>query len=126
MNENVEPCHWAILKGAPTAICEGAYSFQTPGERLERAYQKQREDLSSELLKTIEECSPAFFERLVIDVRVKMGDGGSRKEAGRAIGRSGDEGVAHPFSLFAAWTRRGNRLDHPARVRRYALPLPDP
>ncbi len=68
-------------------------SLQTPGELLESAYQKLREDLSSELLKTAKECSPAFFERLVIDVLVKMGYGGSRKEAGRAIGRSGDEGI---------------------------------
>lgn len=36
---------------------------------------------------------PSFFERLVIDVLVKMGYGGSRKEAGKAIGRSGDEGI---------------------------------
>jgi restriction system protein len=49
--------------------------------------------LSAELLKTVKECSPAFFERLVIDALVKMGYGGSRKEAGRAIGRSGDEGI---------------------------------
>lgn len=63
-------------------------SLQTPGELLETAYQKLREDLSAELLKTIKECSPAFFERLVIDVLVKMGYGGSRKEAGKAIGRS--------------------------------------
>lgn len=68
-------------------------SLQTPGELLETAYQKLREDLSAELLKTVKECSPAFFERLVIDVLVKMGYGGSRKEAGKAIGRSGDEGI---------------------------------
>lgn len=68
-------------------------SLQTPGELLEGAYQKLREDLSAELLKTVRECSPAFFERLVIDVLVKMGYGGSRKEAGKAIGRSGDEGI---------------------------------
>lgn len=68
-------------------------TLQTPGELLESAYQKLREDLSAELLKTITECSPSFFERLVIDVLVKMGYGGSRKEAGKAIGRSGDEGI---------------------------------
>lgn len=68
-------------------------SLQTPGELLEMAYQKLREDLSAELLKTVTECSPSFFERLVIDVLVKMGYGGSRKEAGKAIGRSGDEGI---------------------------------
>lgn len=68
-------------------------TLQTPGELLESAYQKLREDLSAELLKTVTECSPPFFERLVIDVLVKMGYGGSRKEAGKAIGRSGDEGI---------------------------------
>ncbi len=68
-------------------------NLQTPGELIERAYQKLREDLAAELLKTVKECSPAFFERLVIDVLVKMGYGGSRKEAGKAIGRSGDEGI---------------------------------
>jgi restriction system protein len=47
-------------------------SLQTPGELLESAYQKLREDLSAELLKTVKECSPTFFERLVIDVLVKM------------------------------------------------------
>lgn len=68
-------------------------TLQTPGELLESAYQKLREDLSAELLKLVRECSPSFFERLVIDVLVKMGYGGSRKEAGKAIGRSGDEGI---------------------------------
>lgn len=68
-------------------------TLQTPGEILETAYQKLREDLSAELLKSVRGCSPSFFERLVIDVLVKMGYGGSRKEAGKAIGRSGDEGI---------------------------------
>jgi len=68
-------------------------NLQTPGELLETAYQKLREDLSAELLKFVTECSPSFFERLVIDVLVRMGYGGSRKEAGKAIGRSGDEGI---------------------------------
>jgi len=68
-------------------------NLQTPGELLESAYQKLHESLIAELLKTVKECSPAFFERLVIDVLVKMGYGGSRREAGKAIGRSGDEGI---------------------------------
>ncbi len=68
-------------------------NLQTPSELLERAYQKLREDLSAELLKIVIEYSPSFFERLVIDLLVKMGYGGSRKEAGKAIGRSGDEGI---------------------------------
>ena len=67
--------------------------LQTPAELLETAHQKLREDLSAELLKIVKESSPAFFERLVIDLLVKMGYGGTRKEAGKAIGRSGDEGI---------------------------------
>jgi restriction system protein len=70
-----------------------AENLQTPAELLETAHQKLRQNLSVELLKNVRECSPAFFERLVIDLLVKMGYGGTRKEAGRAIGRSGDEGI---------------------------------
>lgn len=68
-------------------------SLQTPAELLEDAHQKLRDDLSADLLKTVNECSPSFFERIVIDVLVRMGYGGSRKEAGKAIGGSGDEGI---------------------------------
>jgi restriction system protein len=64
-----------------------------PEETLETAYQELRENLSSDILQSIKDCSPEFFERLVIDVLVKMGYGGSRKEAGQAIGKSGDEGI---------------------------------
>ena len=80
-------------KPAETTASTEAETLQTPGELLETAYQKLREDLSAELLKTVTECSPSFFERLVIDVLVNMGYGGSRKEAGKAIGRSGDENI---------------------------------
>jgi restriction system protein len=44
-------------------------------------------------LEKIGECSPAFFERLVVDLLVGMGYGGSRRDAGQSIGRSGDGGV---------------------------------
>ncbi|MEX2515817.1 MAG: restriction endonuclease [Gammaproteobacteria bacterium] len=70
-----------------------ALSDQTPEENLESSYQSLRNDLVSELLESIHNCSPAFFEKLVIDMLVRMGYGGSRKEAGQAIGRSGDEGI---------------------------------
>jgi restriction system protein len=68
-------------------------SRATPEETLENAYSKLRESLVGELLQTISECSPVFFERLVIDLLVSMGYGGSRKEAGQAVGRSGDGGI---------------------------------
>ncbi|MBU0704119.1 MAG: restriction endonuclease [Chloroflexi bacterium] len=66
---------------------------QTPEEEIEAAYQTIRQGLVTELLQTIKDHSPAFFERLVIDLLVKMGYGGTRKDAGEAIGRSGDGSI---------------------------------
>lgn len=65
----------------------------TPEEAIESAYQKLRQELAAELLNLIKERPPEFFERLVIDLLVSMGYGGSRKDAGQAIGRSGDDGI---------------------------------
>ena len=67
--------------------------IQTPDEIIENAYQEIRESLANELLAKVMELSPTFFERLVIELLVKMGYGGSIKEAGKAIGKSGDEGI---------------------------------
>jgi len=64
-----------------------------PEETLETAYQELHDELASELLQTIKQCPPDFFERLVIDVLIKMGYGGSRKEAGQAIGKVSDGGI---------------------------------
>jgi restriction system protein len=66
---------------------------KTPEEALEVAHETLRENLASELLQRLKACSPRFFEKLVVDVIVKMGYGGSRQDAGKAIGRSGDGGV---------------------------------
>jgi restriction system protein len=66
---------------------------RTPEENLDKAYQRLRKSLASELLNKVIDLSPAFFERLVIDLLVKMGYGGSIKDAGKAIGKSGDEGI---------------------------------
>jgi len=66
---------------------------ETPIESIDAQYRKVREALASELLEKVKKCSPQFFERLVISVLVKMGYGGSLKDAGLAIGRSGDGGV---------------------------------
>jgi len=65
----------------------------TPEEMLESAHQQIRTDLAAELLRRIKTAPPAFFERVVVDLLVRMGYGGSRKEAGKALGRSGDEGI---------------------------------
>ena len=68
-------------------------SLATPEEFLEEAYQSLNNDLASGILAQTKECTALFFERLVIDLLVKMGYGGSRKEAGQAIGKSGDGGI---------------------------------
>lgn len=68
-------------------------SIQTPEELLETAYQKIRKSLASELINKVVELSPAFFEKLVVELLVKMGYGGSIKDAGKAMGKSGDEGI---------------------------------
>jgi restriction system protein len=65
----------------------------TPEEQLEQAFQKLNESLAAELLQTVKDCSPAFFERLVVDLLVAMGYGGTRKDAGQTIGKSGDGGI---------------------------------
>ena len=66
---------------------------QTPEDNLDKAYQRIRKSLASELLNKVVELSPTFFERLVVELLVKMGYGGSIKDAGKAIGKSGDEGI---------------------------------
>ncbi len=66
---------------------------QTPEEILEASYQQLRRDLAQELLERVKSCSPKFFEQLVVDLLVSMGYGGSRQDAGEAVGRSGDDGV---------------------------------
>jgi restriction system protein len=66
---------------------------QTPEELLDKVYQQIRKSLASELLTKIIDLSPTFFERLVVELLVKMGYGGSINDAGKAMGKSGDEGI---------------------------------
>lgn len=66
---------------------------QTPEELLESAYLQVRRQIEAELLSQIKSSPPEFLERVVVDLVVRMGYGGSRKDAGEALGRSGDEGI---------------------------------
>jgi len=68
-------------------------AVQTPEETLELAHQALRLRLAQDILSRILSCSPTFFERLVVELLVKMGYGGSRRDAGERIGRSGDGGI---------------------------------
>ena len=80
-------------KAGPTTAGLSEEQEITPEESMEASYIKLRDDLADELLETIKSCTPSFFERLVVDLLVKMGYGGTRKDAGMAIGRSGDGGI---------------------------------
>ena len=66
---------------------------KTPEEILEDAYEEIRDGLAQELLGLVKQSSPSFFERLVVELLVKMGYGGSRRDAARAVGQVGDEGI---------------------------------
>ena len=71
----------------------GIETVRTPREIMDAGYQEMRRDLSQEIIKRIKSSSPRFFEHLVVELLVAMGYGGSRKDAGEAVGQSGDGGV---------------------------------
>lgn len=66
---------------------------ESPEEQIESAHTQLTRALAGELLTRIQAAAPDFFERLVVELLLKMGYGGSRQDAGRAIGRSGDGGI---------------------------------
>lgn len=68
-------------------------SESTPVELFEKSYRKIQSDLKKEILEQILSCSPFFFEKLVVDLVINLGYGGSRKEAGEAFQKTGDEGI---------------------------------
>ncbi|WP_246312509.1 restriction endonuclease [Pseudaquabacterium terrae] len=79
-------------EGADT-VAAAPIAEQTPEDAMALAYHRVRKELEAELLEQVKGASPAFFERLVVDLLVAMGYGGSRQDAGRAIGKSGDGGI---------------------------------
>jgi restriction system protein len=72
---------------------KGLGDDKTPEEYLEYGYQEIRRQLTDEILKRIKECPSDFFENLVVDLLLRMGYGGSRHDAGKSIGKSGDGGI---------------------------------
>ncbi|HAK96024.1 MAG TPA: restriction endonuclease [Planctomycetes bacterium] len=77
----------------PSEEPASAEDARTPEEALDAAYEKLRDDLAADILDHLKTASPSFFERIVVEVVVRMGYGGSRQDAGQAIGRSGDGGL---------------------------------
>jgi restriction system protein len=80
-------------KSAGETPRQATLEIETPEERLATAYQTLRADLQADLIEQVKAASPPFFERLVVDLLLAMGYGGSRQDAGRAIGKSGDGGI---------------------------------
>ena len=66
---------------------------ETPDEIMRVAHRQVETTLGQDLLDRIRAAPPAFFERLIVNLLLSMGYGGSAAEAGRALGRSGDDGV---------------------------------
>jgi len=66
---------------------------ETPEEMLERVHLGIRRQLEFELLDRVKNAPPKFFESLVVDLLLKMGYGGSREDAGKTVGRTGDGGI---------------------------------
>jgi restriction system protein len=88
-----EHLEFRTRKGTPLPKPESALSALTPQERLEQEYETLRGALSQDILERIGVASPGFFERLVVQLLVAMGYGGSDPEAGKTIGKSGDDGI---------------------------------
>lgn len=72
---------------------EGLLNERTPSEEISIAFENLRTSLADEIIEKIKSCSFEFFEKLVIELLIKMGYGGSREEAGRATKKTGDEGI---------------------------------
>ena len=76
-------------------IAVGASADQkaTPDETMRIAYRQIEDALIHDLLDRIRQAPPDFFERLMVNLLLSMGYGGSTENAGRTLGRSGDDGV---------------------------------
>jgi restriction system protein len=85
--------HRAERRPTEDTETEGLAGLATPEETLQTAYQGIRNQLAGDMLDRVKVNSPQFFERLVVELMVAMGYGGSIADAGQAIGRAGDEGI---------------------------------
>jgi len=77
------------LAPLPSAVA----AILTPDEQIRAGYKRLRESLAVQLLERTQSVSPSSFERLVVDVLVGLGYGGSRLDAAEVVGGGGDEGI---------------------------------
>ena len=90
----------------------------TPDELLRATITSIEAALSSELLDRVSAAPPIFFEELIVTLLLRMGYGGAREEAGRAIGKSGDGGIdgvidQDPLGLIEYLQAKRYKLDAP-------------
>ena len=78
---------------SPIASIASAVSDATPEEQLDAAYAVLVNVLKADLLARVLEQTPSFFERLIVELLVAMGYGGSHEDAARQLGKSGDGGI---------------------------------
>lgn len=76
-----------------TPLVTSSTSDATPEEQIDAAHAVLTAALKADLLQRILEQSPYFFERLIVDLLVAMGYGGSHEDAARQLGKSGDGGI---------------------------------
>ncbi len=74
---------------SPDAITE----IMSPEEMIESGHLAIRQSIVEQLRERLAACSPSFFERLVVDLLIAMGYGGSRVDAGEVVGGTGDGGI---------------------------------
>jgi restriction system protein len=84
----------AAEEGSQAIISPSENEKQTPDETMRMAQRQIESALGQDLLDRVRNASPEFFERLIVNLLLSMGYGGSRADkAGRTLGRSGDDGV---------------------------------
>jgi len=69
------------------------HQIQTPDEIMRGTHRQIDASLGQDLLEGVRRAAPTFFEKLIVSLLLSMGFGGSVSDAGRALGRSGDDGV---------------------------------
>ena len=79
--------------GDAPPVAPSAAALGTPEEQIDAAHRALHAALISDLLQRIWQNTPGFFERLIVDLLLKMGYGGNHADAARQLGRSGDGGV---------------------------------
>ncbi len=87
VNEELQPVEVLPSSGATET------THETPDDQLRRLNREINASLGAEIVERIQQASPAFFERAVVSLLLAMGYGGSVEDAGKILGRSGDDGV---------------------------------